>query len=113
MHWTQEGSCANIGFAGGVPMLDLDRFIADCRDALRTTPSQGAVREVLARALTDASGVMQAIGEPSRSQVTTLYRASDLTILNVCWAPMMTVWPHNHRMWAVIGIYTGREDNIF
>ena len=21
--------------------------------------------------------------------------------------------PHNHRMWAVIGIYTGREDNIF
>ena len=21
--------------------------------------------------------------------------------------------PHNHRMWAVIGIYTGREDNVF
>ena len=21
--------------------------------------------------------------------------------------------PHNHLMWAVIGIYTGREDNIF
>ena len=20
--------------------------------------------------------------------------------------------PHNHRMWALIGIYTGREDNI-
>ena len=26
---------------------------------------------------------------------------------------MMTVMPHNHSMWAVIGIYTGREDNIF
>jgi len=25
----------------------------------------------------------------------------------------MMVMPHNHRMWAVIGIYTGREDNIF
>jgi len=25
----------------------------------------------------------------------------------------MTIMPHNHRMWAVIGIYTGREDNIF
>jgi predicted metal-dependent enzyme (double-stranded beta helix superfamily) len=24
----------------------------------------------------------------------------------------MTVMPHNHNMWAVIGIYTGREDNI-
>ena len=21
--------------------------------------------------------------------------------------------PHNHRMWAVIGVYIGREDNIF
>ena len=25
----------------------------------------------------------------------------------------MTVIPHDHRMWAVIGVYTGREDNIF
>jgi len=25
----------------------------------------------------------------------------------------MMVMPHNHEMWAVIGIYTGREDNIF
>jgi predicted metal-dependent enzyme (double-stranded beta helix superfamily) len=24
----------------------------------------------------------------------------------------MSVMPHNHEMWAVIGIYTGREDNI-
>jgi len=24
----------------------------------------------------------------------------------------MTVMPHNHEMWAVIGIYSGREDNI-
>jgi len=31
----------------------------------------------------------------------------------VVWAPMMTIMPHNHSMWAVIGIYTGREDNIF
>jgi predicted metal-dependent enzyme (double-stranded beta helix superfamily) len=34
-------------------------------------------------------------------------------VLNVVWAPWMTVVPHDHRMWAVIGIYTGREDNIF
>jgi predicted metal-dependent enzyme (double-stranded beta helix superfamily) len=95
-------------------MLDLDRFITDCRDALRIgAASQGAVREILARALADPAALMQAIGEPSRSQVRALYRAPDLTILNVCWAPMMTVMPHNHRMWAVIGIYTGREDNIF
>jgi predicted metal-dependent enzyme (double-stranded beta helix superfamily) len=41
-----------------------------------------------------------------------LYRASDLTNLNLVWAPMMVLLPHNHRMWATIGIYSGREDNI-
>ena len=56
---------------------------------------------------------MRALGEPQRAGVGTLYRSDGLTILNVVWAPMMTVMPHNHRMWAVIGIYTGREDNIF
>jgi hypothetical protein len=25
----------------------------------------------------------------------------------------MTIMPHNHRMCSVIGVYTGREDNIF
>ena len=25
----------------------------------------------------------------------------------------MTLFPHDHAMWAVIGIYGGREDNIF
>jgi predicted metal-dependent enzyme (double-stranded beta helix superfamily) len=48
-----------------------------------------------------------------RAEVQKLYHAPDLTVLNVIWAPRMTIMPHNHRMWAVIGIYTGREDNIF
>jgi len=38
---------------------------------------------------------------------------NDLTILNIVWAPYMTLQPHNHNMWGVIGIYTGREDNIY
>ena len=36
-----------------------------------------------------------------------------MTILNVVWGKRMTIMPHDHRMWAVIGVYTGREDNIF
>ncbi|HXZ44872.1 MAG TPA: hypothetical protein VEH53_08565, partial [archaeon] len=27
--------------------------------------------------------------------------------------PGMSIYPHDHRMWAVIGLYGGREDNIF
>jgi predicted metal-dependent enzyme (double-stranded beta helix superfamily) len=94
-------------------MFTLDQFVADCRAALKTDASHRSVREVVARAVADPSGVLKALGEPERAEMQTLYRASDLTILNVIWAPRMTLLPHNHQMWAVIGIYTGREDNIF
>jgi predicted metal-dependent enzyme (double-stranded beta helix superfamily) len=54
--------------------------------------------------------VLKAIGEPQRAEMQTLYRSDDLTILNVIWAPWMNLLPHNHQMWAIIGLYTGRED---
>jgi predicted metal-dependent enzyme (double-stranded beta helix superfamily) len=94
-------------------MFDLDRFIADCRDAIAADPSHKGAREVVARAVSDPSAVLAGIGEPERAGVEPLYRSDTLTILNVVWGPRMTVIPHNHLMWAVIGVYTGREDNIF
>ena len=68
---------------------------------------------MIARAVSEPQAVLNALGEPSRAAIQTLHHAPDLTILNVIWGPMMTIMPHNHRMWAVIGIYTGREDNVF
>ena len=56
--------------------------------------------------------VLKGLGEPSEAGIHTLHQADDLTILNVVWAPLMVLLPHNHNMWASIGIYTGREDNI-
>ncbi len=94
-------------------MFDLDRFVADCRAALAAEPSQRHVRDVVRHAVSDPAAVLKGLGEPTRAGLNKLYHAPDLTILNVVWAPMMTIMPHNHQMWAVIGIYTGREDNIF
>lgn len=94
-------------------MFELDRFIADCRAAVADDPSHKAVREVVARAVAEPAGVLEGLGEPKRAEVQKLYRGDDLTVLNVIWGPRMTIMPHDHRMWAVIGVYTGREDNIF
>jgi len=93
--------------------FDLDQFISDCRDAIRQDASFKFVREVVARAVSDPWAVLHELGEPKRGEINPLYRSDSLTILNVIWAPWMTLLPHNHQMWAVIGIYTGREDNIF
>ena len=94
-------------------MFDLEQFTDDCRAALKADSSHKSVREVLTRAVADPAGILKTLGEPGRPEIQNLYRAPDLTILNVVWGPMMTVMPHNHEMWAVIGIYTGREDNVF
>jgi predicted metal-dependent enzyme (double-stranded beta helix superfamily) len=94
-------------------MFELDRFIADCRAALAEDASHKAVREVVARAVDDPAAVRRGLGEPTRGGIQRLHHTDDLTILNVVWAPHMTIMPHNHRLWAVIGVYGGREDNIF
>ena len=94
-------------------MFDLDRLIADCRDAVAADSTHKAAREIVARAVSDPACVLAGLGEPKRAGVEPLYRSETLTILNVVWGPRMTILPHNHLMWAVIGVYTGREDNIF
>ena len=96
-----------------VVAFGLDRFIGDCRAALSADLPHKAVREVVARAVSAPTAVLGGLGEPRRAEVQNLYHSDQLTILNVIWAPRMTILPHNHAMWAVIGIYTGREDNIF
>ena len=93
-------------------MFDLDRFIEDCRAAVSEDPSHRAAREVLAQANSDPAAILTALGEPTQAGVTSLYKSETLTILNVVWGKRMTIMPHDHRMWAVIGVYTGREDNI-
>jgi predicted metal-dependent enzyme (double-stranded beta helix superfamily) len=94
-------------------VFELDSFIGDCRAALQQDPNQNSIREITARAVSNPSVVLKALGEPTRAGIQTLFRSDSLTILNVIWGPHMTLFPHNHQMWAVIGIYTGREDNIF
>ena len=94
-------------------MFDLDRFIEDCIAARAADPTHKAVREVLRRAVAEPNAVLRAVGEPKLGHVDRLYYSQSLTILNVVWSPLITLRPHNHRIWALIGVYTGREDNVF
>ncbi|MBV8149512.1 MAG: hypothetical protein JO092_10505 [Candidatus Eremiobacteraeota bacterium] len=94
-------------------MFNIEEFVTDCRAALKQDRSSASIREVVARAISEPSAVIKALGEPTRAQIQRVYHSPELTILNVTWAPKMTLFPHNHDMWAVIGIYSGREDNIF
>jgi predicted metal-dependent enzyme (double-stranded beta helix superfamily) len=92
--------------------FDLDRFIEDLNHANAESEPQRAVDEVLKRTISEPVRVLKGLGEPREAGIHTLYKSDDLTVLNVIWAPLMVLLPHNHNMWASIGVYTGREDNI-
>jgi len=92
--------------------FEIERLVEELKQAGKDAEAQDAVRAVLERAVSEPGALLEGIGEPRDAGIHTLYRAADLTILNVVWAPLMVLLPHNHRMWATIGIYTGREDNI-
>ena len=93
-------------------MVEPHQIVADCQQA-NAEGGHHAVLEVVQRIVSDPAAVLRTLGEPQRAGVGRLFVSDELTVLNIVWGPHMTLMPHNHNMWAVIGIYTGREDNIF
>ncbi len=91
---------------------EMDRFVADCIAAAEDDQPQEAVQEVLTRAVSEPRAMLAAVGEPDTAGLTVFHRSENLTIFAAAWTPQMNLMPHNHLMWALIGIYTGREDNI-
>jgi predicted metal-dependent enzyme (double-stranded beta helix superfamily) len=92
--------------------FDREQFVADCVAANQDGERQNAVRAVLERAVADHDAVLRGLGEPAEAGLDVLHRSPDLTIFAAKWAPRMALVPHDHGMWALIGIYAGREDNI-
>ncbi len=97
----------------GREKMDVDRFVEDCVIANQESDAQAAVKEVLAKAVSTPNAVISALGEPKKAGLNVLLSSSTLTIFAATWTPQMNLMPHDHLMWANIGIYTGREDNIF
>ena len=93
--------------------MDIERFVDDCITANREVDAQAAVHEVLARQVSTPGAVIKALGEPSAAGFNVLLKSESLTIFAAVWTPQMNLMPHSHLMWANIGIYAGREDNLF
>jgi len=91
----------------------VEDIIARCQAALSEHTPALAVRDVLDELVAVPAGLERALGSVERGGITTLYNDDDLTVLHVAWTPGMSLYPHEHRMWAVIGMYGGQEDNAF
>ena len=103
------------GAVGGAILgivFDLDQLIADCQACLAESGTHRAIGETLERVVAEPEPVADRL-RPERAGITLLHHSPELTIIDVVWAPGMVLFPHDHRMWAAIAVYTGREDNEF
>ncbi len=93
--------------------LEIDDIVSRCRSARAEHTPQLAIRDVLTELVADPRAVAGAVGAVTEGGIRVLHRADDLTVLHIAWTPGMRLMPHNHAMFAVVGMYGGQEDNAF
>jgi predicted metal-dependent enzyme (double-stranded beta helix superfamily) len=87
-------------------MYTLDNLLEELRQAVRSD-DPGAVADVVRSAIREKPFVPQ-VGS---SQL--LHSEPGLTVMHTVVNPGFVSPPHDHRTWAVIGVYDGEEDNTF
>src|SRR4051794_2481496 len=93
--------------------ITVDEIVDRCRSAIGEHTPPLAVRDVVDELVRDPATLEGAIGPVTEGGIRTLHRAPDLTVLHIAWTPGMQLNPHEHAMWAVVGLYGGQEDNTF
>jgi predicted metal-dependent enzyme (double-stranded beta helix superfamily) len=95
-------------------MNPTDEFVTQCRGAAAEGAPPAAAQELLQRATKDAR-LAKALGRTPGVNV--LHNGADITILHVVMEPRPDhagdPIPHDHRLWAVIGVLHGSEENRF
>src|SRR3954471_10559017 len=93
--------------------LTVDDIVARCQIAIGEHTPQLAVRDVVDELIAAPAALEAAIGPITEGGIRSLHRADDLTVLHIAWTPGMVLNPHDHAMFAVVGMYGGQEDNSF
>ena len=91
--------------------MHVEELIEGCRDGVTTQDPVTAVMAVLG-AFLHQPHLEHELGTADRSTYHALYRGNDVLVLHGVVPPTpKPVDPHDHRMWAVVGVYHGQEDN--
>ena len=91
--------------------MDIAELIDACREVAAGDQPTRDVSELIAGFVAQPD-LPRLLGEGDRSLYEALYRGEDILVLHGVVPPTPApVAPHDHRMWAVIGVYQGLEDN--
>ncbi len=99
-------------------MFEVSRFVESCRQATNTGDPAQTVHAIMTRIIPDTAAIEAALGrvelqDATSAQYRFLHQSPELTVMHVTMPGHLQSPPHNHLVWAVIGIYRGRENNVF
>lgn len=98
-------------------MFDLQQFVDGCLAALDDPKPARRVEGLVREAISDPSAVRDAFAKAGNVErqgpLTFACRQADLSVVDVTTPPGLKSPAHNHKMWAVIGVYDGQEHNQF
>jgi predicted metal-dependent enzyme (double-stranded beta helix superfamily) len=90
-------------------------LIDQCKEALESPDPQGSVETVLRKAVEDPA-LAEAVStrtEFAKLDDLAIHRDDRLTLLAGAMPPGFRAAPHNHNLWSVVGVCSGREDNQY
>ena len=97
-------------------MFDLPGFVDRCKELVRSPSPAAQILGLMRTVVKDAGSIKKAVAPADPQAPITdaiLFRSDGLLILNATLPPHFVSPSHDHRMWAVIGIYEGQENNVF
>ena len=98
-------------------MFDLQQFVVECQDALASEKPVQVIEALVKQAIADPPALRDAFkdgeGVDRSGPIGFAHRDDRLSVANIVTPPGLLSPPHNHKMWAVIGVYDGQELNRF
>jgi predicted metal-dependent enzyme (double-stranded beta helix superfamily) len=98
-------------------MFDLQRFVEECQSALDDPKPAQRIEALVREAISDPNAVRDEFAKAESAErlgpITFACRDTSLSVADVTTPPGLRSPAHNHKMWAVIGVYEGQEHNRF
>lgn len=96
-------------------MVDLDAFVATCVGVLGEPDAGARVAEAMRPLVADPTGLGAALDERRAAPTgpVVVHRSDELTVIGLDVAAGFVSPAHDHRLWAVVGVFVGAEDNVF
>ena len=94
-------------------MFDAEDFVAECLIALREGEPIVALKEIVSRAISTPAALNARFPLPlDPDDDGILYRSGELTVTSAIFPRGFSTGIHNHTVAAVIGVWTGSEENF-